>query len=323
MKMQSILAFAMGVAAACMSAPASAQYPDRPIRFILHVSPGGATDIMARKLAIPLEKVLGVAIPVENKAGGRGAAQIADLVAAKPDGYTIASITSSHIGAFNQTLTRYQIESFDWIARLVNEPFILAVRNDSAIKSFKDLVEAANAKPGSVVMAGFVRGSGGHFAWEIMAKGAGLDSKKVRWVPYDSVGDAVTSVLGGHAQVAIAYVDLVKTHVAAGSMRVIGVMAEERVPQFPQTPTLKEQGFNVDNSWQQMRGIIAPKGLPEPVRTKLSQAIQQAMDSPDFKHYMTESSLVPAFQGPDAFLAFARQQDTVTKQWMNTLGLKR
>lgn len=320
-------AFAMVVAAAASAtfdAPAAQErFPERPIRYILHVSPGGATDIMARKLAIPLEKVLGVAVPVENKAGGRGAAQIADLVAAKPDGHTIASITSSHIGAFNQTLTRYQIDSFDWIARLVNEPFIVAVRNDSPLKSFKDVVDAANAKPGSVVMAGFVRGSGGHFAWEIMAKGAGLDSKKVRWVPYDSVGDAVTSVLGGHSQVAIAYVDLVKAHVAAGNMRVIGVMAEERVPQFPSAPTLKEQGYAVDNSWQQMRGIIAPKGLPDAVKSRLSSAIREAMESADFKSYMNEASLVPAFQGPSDFLAFARQQDAVTKQWMDTLGIKR
>jgi tripartite-type tricarboxylate transporter receptor subunit TctC len=215
------------------------------------------------------------------------------------------------------------VDSFDWIARLVNEPYLIAVRSDSKIKSMKDLVEAANAKPGSVVMAGFVRGSGGHFAWEIMAKAANLESQKVRWVPFDSVGDAVTSVLGGHAEVAIAYVDLVKNHVAAGNLRIVGVMADERVPQFPDAPTLKEQGINADTSWQQMRGIIGPKGMPAPVKSKLAEAVKQVMNTPDLQTYMSESSVVPAFLGPDEFTAFAKKQDEVTKQWMEDLGIKR
>ncbi|WP_414473094.1 tripartite tricarboxylate transporter substrate binding protein [Microvirga sp. M2] len=314
-----------GLAAALVAggSAARAEYPERPISYILHVSPGGATDVMARKLATAMEKILGVPLPVENKAGGRGAAQLADLKKSKPDGYTIASVTSTHIGAFNQTLKQYDVDSFDWIARLVNEPYLIVVRNDSKLKSMKDLVDAANAKPGSVVMAGFVRGSGGHFAWEIMAKSANLDSGKVRWVPFDSVGDAVTSVLGGHSEVAIAYVDLVKSHVAAGNLRVIGIMAEERVPQLPDAPTLIEQGYKADTSWQQMRGVIGPKGMPDAVKEKLAGAIKQALETPELKSYITESSLVPAFLGPKEFTENAKQQDVVTKQWMQTLSLER
>lgn len=313
----------LAIAVMAGSSAARAEYPERPISYILHVSPGGATDIMARKLASSLEKILGQPLPVENKAGGRGAAQLADLRKAKPDGYTIGSVTSTHIGAFNQTLKQYDIDSFDWIARLVNEPYLVVVRNDSKLKTMKDLVDAANAKPGGVVMAGFVRGSGGHFAWEIMAKAANLESNKVRWVPFDSVGDAVTSVLGGHAEVAIAYVDLVKNHVAAGNMRVIGIMSDERVPQMPDAPTLAEQGYKADTSWQQMRGVIGPKGIPDAVKEKLAGAIKQALETPDMKTYINESSLVPAFLGPKEFTEYAKQQDTVTKQWMQALSLDR
>ncbi|WP_162375664.1 tripartite tricarboxylate transporter substrate binding protein [Ancylobacter sp. TS-1] len=313
------------IAAAIAAAPAAARadYPDKPIRYLLHVSPGGATDVMARKLAVAMEKILGVSIVVENKPGGRGAAQLAELSAAKPDGYTIGAVTSTHIGAFNQTLKQYTVDSFDWIARLVNEPYLIVVNQSSKITSMKDLVAAANANPGSVVMAGFVRGSGGHFAWEIMAKSADLDSRKVRWVPFDSVGDAVTAALGNHAEVAIAYVDLVKTHVDAGSLRVIGVMSDERVPQFPNVPTLKEQGFAADTSWQQMRGIIGPKGIPEPIKAKLADAVKQALLTPELKAYIEESALFPAFLPPADFTTNAALQDKLTKQWMETLGLKR
>jgi tripartite-type tricarboxylate transporter receptor subunit TctC len=205
----------------------------------------------------------------------------------------------------------------------VNEPYLVVVRNDSKLKTMKDLVDAANAKPGSVVMAGFVRGSGGHFAWEIMAKAANLGSNKVRWVPYDSVGDAVTSVLGGHSEVAVAYVDLVKNQVAAGNLRVIGIMADERVSQLPDAPTLAEQGYKADTSWQQMRGVIGPKGMPDAVKEKLANAIKQALETPDMKAYITESSLVPAFLGPKEFTEYAKQQDTLTKQWMQALSLER
>jgi tripartite-type tricarboxylate transporter receptor subunit TctC len=318
-----VSAASLAIALVAGSAAARAEYPARPISYILHVSPGGATDIMARKLGTSLEKILGVPLPVENKAGGRGAAQLADLKKAKPDGYTIGAVTSTHIGAFNQTLKQYDVDSFDWIARLVNEPYLVVVRNDSKLKTMKDLVDAANAKPGSVVMAGFVRGSGGHFAWEIMAKAANLESNKVRWVPYDSVGDAVTSVLGGHSEVAVAYVDLVKNQVAAGNLRVIGIMADERVPQLPDAPTLAELGYKADTSWQQMRGVIGPKGMPDAVKEKLANAIKQALETPDMKAYITESSLVPAFLGPKEFTEYAKQQDTLTKQWMQALSLER
>jgi tripartite-type tricarboxylate transporter receptor subunit TctC len=233
-----LFACAIGIG---LAGAAHAEYPDRPIRFVLHVSPGGATDIMGRKIAQGLEKELGVPVIIENKAGGRGAAQLADLKTAKADGYTIGSVTNTHVGAFNQTLKQYTVNDFDWIARLVTEPYLIAVRSDSKIMSLKDLAKVTNEKPGSVVIAGFVRGSGGHFAWEMMAKALGLDSSKVKWVPYDSAGDAVTALLGGHGEVTIHHVDLVKDHVAAGTMRVIGIMANERAVQFPDAPTLKQQ----------------------------------------------------------------------------------
>jgi len=304
------------------AAVAQGQYPTHPISYLLHVSPGGATDVMARRLSIELEKTLKQPLVVENMPGGRGAAQRAKLTSAAPDGYTIAAVTSTHIGAMNQTLKSYNVDSVDWIARLATEPYLVVVPANSPIKTMKDLVEQAKSKPGSVVMAGFVRGSGGHFAWEIMAKAAGVPSANVRWVPYDSVGDAVTATLGGHAGAAVAYVDLVRTHVESGALRVIGIMTEERVPQLPDVPTLKEQGINADTSWQQMRGIIGPKGMPDDVKTKIADAVKAALQTPDMLAYYKDSSLLSAFMGPAEFTKQARHEDDVTKALMKDLGIK-
>lgn len=305
-----------------MAALAQADYPSHPIHYLLHVSPGGATDVMARRLAVELEKSLGQPLVVENMPGGRGAAQLAKLTSSPPDGYTIAAVTSTHIGAMNQTLKNYKVNSFDWVVRLATEPYLVVVPADSPIKSMKDLFEQAKSKPGSLVMAGFVRGSGGHFAWEIMATSAELPKASVRWVPYDSVGDAVTATLGHHADAAIAYVDLVRTHVESGKLRVIGIMSDERVPQLPDVPTLKEQGFDADTSWQQMRGIIAPKGTPDAVKAKLAEAVKAALQSPEMLAYFKEASLTQGFQGPADFTKQVKHEDEVTKSLMQELGIK-
>jgi tripartite-type tricarboxylate transporter receptor subunit TctC len=304
------------------SPAARADFPDKPIRFLLHVSPGGATDVMGRKLAIGLEKVLGVNVVVENKPGGRGATQLNELSHAKPDGYTIGSVTNTHIGAFNQTLKQYDVDKIDWIARILTEPFLIAVRSDSKIMNMKDFVETAKTKPGSIVMAGFVRGSGGHFAYEMIANEAGFPSANVRWVPFDSVGDSVTAVLGGHAEAVMAHVDLVKNHVEAGTMRVIGIMADERATQFPDAGTLKEQGIDVDTSWQQFRGIIGPKGIPDDVKAKLGEAIEKVLQTPDMQTYLTESALTAAYMPFDKFTEHAKQHDKLTKHWMEVLDIK-
>jgi tripartite-type tricarboxylate transporter receptor subunit TctC len=301
---------------------AQAAYPAQPIRYLLHVSPGGATDVMARKLAVGLEKILGKPVIVENKAGGRGAQQMVELTRSKPDGYTIGAVTSSHIGAFNQTLKQFNVDSVEWITDLVEEPYLFVVPKDSPIKSMKDMADAIRMKPGFVV-AGFVRGSGSHFAWEMYAKAADLPKANINWVPYDSVGDAVTAVLGHHAQATIAYLDLVKDHVEAANLRVIGVMTDRRMAQLPGVPTLHEQGYDVDTSWQQFRGIIGPKGMPEAIKAKLASAAAAVINTDDMKKYIDEASLEVDVKNPAEFTAYAKKQDQLTKEWMRTLGLVR
>lgn len=297
---------------------------DQPIvRYLLHVSPGGATDVMARKLANELQKQTGQTFVVENRPGGRGASQLAELKRATPDGTTIGSVTNTHIAAFNQTLRSYNVDSFDWIAKLVYEPYIFVVRNDSPVKSMGDLVSAVKTNAAKLVVAGFVRGSGSHVAWEMFMHATALPSASVNWVPYDSVGDSVTAVLGGHGAVTIAYVDLVKDYVTAGQLRVIGVMTDKRLQELPDVPTLKEQGINVASSWEQWRGAIGPKGMPDAVKQRLADDIEKALKSPALQEYIKTSSLVDDFMGPAEFTKFAHEQNTVTVDWLKRLGMSR
>ena len=259
----------------------AARAADLPtVRYLLHVSPGGATDVMARKLANELQKQTGQIFVVENRPGGRGASQLSELKRAAPDGTTIGAVTNTHIAAFNQTLRSYDVDSFDWIAKLVYEPYVFVVRADSPIKSMADLVEAIKSAPSKLVVAGFVRGSGSHIAWEMFMAARHLPAASVNWVPYDSVGDSVTAVLGGHGAVTIAYVDLVHDYVTAKQLRVIGVMSPKRIEELPGVPTLDEQGIDVATSWEQWRGVIGPKGMPDAVKQRLAASIEKALHSP-------------------------------------------
>jgi putative tricarboxylic transport membrane protein len=142
-------------------------------------------------------------------------------------------------------------------------------------------------------------------------------------VPYDGVGDAVTAVLGGHVDAVVAYTDLVKKHVEAGTLRVIAVLAKDRLEALPQAPTFAEQGYNLDVRWQQFRGVIAPKNVPLPIKQRIATAFKNALNSPEMVQYMKEAALVNSFSGPEEFTAYVQQQDRVTAEWLNRLGIDR
>lgn len=305
--------------ATCAVGLAHAAYPDHPIRYVVHVSPGGATDVMARKLASVMQKELKVPVVVENRPGGRGAAELAQVTHARPDGYTFAAVSSSHLAEFHLTLRQYNVKSVTWLARLVTEPYLFVVPASSPIHSMKELAASIKAKPGMVV-AGFQLGSGANIAWEMFMASAKLPTTNVNWVPYDSVGSGVTAIVGGHGQLTVAYYGLVKDQVAAGNLRIIGVLAGKRLPELPSVPTVQEQGFNVDSDWDQWRGIVVPNGVPADVQTRLVTAIHEAMNGPEMQEFMKNESLAYDFAGPKEFTPFVEKQDVVTKDWLNRLG---
>jgi tripartite-type tricarboxylate transporter receptor subunit TctC len=304
-----------------LSPLAAEEYPDRQIRYVLHVKPGGATDVLARKLAAGLQDELGQTIVVENRPGGRSAKQMAVLTKAKPDGYTVGSVTASHISAFNKSLKRYNIDSIDWVARIVVDPYLIAIGAENPIQSIKELVDFVKSNPGELKVAGFSEGSGGHVAWEIFAHTAGFERKDIKWIPYDSVKQAVTAVLGGHADITISYVGLVRGHVETNKLRVLGIMADAAPELMPDIPTFKEAGYDVDTGWQQFRGIIAPKGMPADRKARLAAAIETVMATPDFKKYLNDAQLNYGFMGPEEVRTFAEQQNVLTLDWLTKLGL--
>lgn len=293
-------------------------WPQSDVRYLVHVSPGGATDVMARRLADGLQARLGRNVVVENHGGGSGARQMAQMQLAGDPDHVIGSVTASHLGMFQQTGS-FNLDSVQWACGLVLDPYLLAVQADSEITSLQDLVARAQAAPQSLSIAGFGEGSGGQIAWLMFEEAAGLTNGEINWVPYNSVGDGVIAALGGHNDVVIAYIGLVRQHVEAGTMRVLGIQAPARAAAFPDVPTYAEAGFDVDSTWQQFRGVIMPAGASREAQDALCGHVEAVMQSPEMASYVAESELVPGYMAPDAFRTFVEAQNEATLRWTEIL----
>lgn len=315
-----VAAAVMGAAMVTGGAAGAQDYPTDKLDYILHVKPGGATDVLARKLAAALEEEMGVTVTVENRSGGSGAKQMAVFTRKPADGSTIGSVTASHLGMFLKTGS-YTVDDVEWACRMVVDPYLLVVPGDSEIDDLSELVAAAKSGDANMSIAGFGEGSGGQIAWKIVAQAADISEDDVRWVPYDSVKEGIVAVLGGHNDVAIGYVGLTRQHVESGALKVIGILSDEVPELMPAAVPFSEQGFEVDNDWQQFRGVIMPKGTPPEVQQALCDNVKTVMEKPDFKKYMDGSGLNYGFQGPEKFRGFIDRQNKATAAWTQKLGM--
>lgn len=310
------------IAVACSTlggAAVAEGYPHERIDYLLHVRPGGATDVLARTTASGLEEAMDATVVVENRPGGSGASQMALFTRMDPDGSSIGSVTASHLGMFLRT-GNYTTDDVEWACRMVVDPYLLVVPSDSEIEDLSDLAEAAKANPGSLSIAGFGEASGGQIGWKIIEQAAGMDGE-INWVPYDSVKDGVVAVLGGHNDVAISYVGLSRQHVESGALRVIGIMAESSPDLLPNAVPFSDQGFEVDNNWQQFRGIVMPKGTPMEIQAQFCSVVEEVMATEDFQSYLDNGGLNYGFQGPEEFSDFVDAQTEATKHWFSELGI--
>ncbi|MED4600465.1 tripartite tricarboxylate transporter substrate binding protein [Paenibacillus validus] len=298
------------------SSKQAVNFPTKPITILVHTKAGGPTDAMARELAKSAEKFLGQQVLIENKPAGSGAEQLADLAKAKPDGYTLGALTPTQIGMWNSNLKKqFKLESFSYVAGVQIDPYVIVVHADSPYKTLNDLVEAMKQKKLNVGGYGSI-GSGHNIAWNIFAEKAGV---KASWVAYESTGEAVTVLLGKHIDVANSNPGQVSEYVRSGKLRVLGVMAEKRLPEFPDVPTYKEAGYDVDTSWAQFRGIFAPAGVPEEVLLKINDAFAKAMATEEFKTYMKNAQMVDGTMDHSQFTEYVKKQDTLTKTWLEKL----
>lgn len=292
-------------------------YPTKPIKLIVSFAAGGGTDLGARLLAPHLEKELGVPVVIENKPGGGGWIGYKELLDAEPDGYTIGYLNTPGLmtGYLNPSTQRKDnLDSFDYIANHVLDAGVIAIRADEdRFSTIEELIEYAKKKNVTSTTNGVA--SGNHFAALQLNETLGTKFKPVH---FDGTAEALTGVLGGHIDVLVAKAGEVLEAEKEGQMKVIGVMMEERVPQFPDVPTLKETVGEVLN--YSSRGIGAPKGLDPVVLEKLQTAADKAMNNPEHIKKMEELGLnIEMIKGED-YKAMLKEEEQSAKDLQHLMG---
>ncbi|MGQ0752297.1 MAG: Bug family tripartite tricarboxylate transporter substrate binding protein [Betaproteobacteria bacterium] len=258
----------------------AAEYPARPIRFVIGFAPGGASDTMVRVIGARLSENLRQPVVIDNRpgAGGNIAAEIA--ARSQPDGYTLL-LGNNGILAVNVSLYSKigfdPVKDFAPVVLVASQPNILAVHPSVAAKSVKELVALAKSKPGQLNYASPGAGTTGHLAAELFKRMAGVD---MVIVPFKGGGPAVASVLAAQTQFTFATALSVQPHMKAGRARGLAVSTLQRSPNFPDLPTVAEAGvpgFDV-MTWH---GVVVPARTPPSVIARLNREFNQILQTPE------------------------------------------
>lgn len=294
----------------------AAKYPVRPITVICPWAAGGGTDRITRYLADRLHVELGVPIVVENKTGGNGAVGHGIGARAKPDGYTVTHVTLeiATIHWLGQADVTYK--DFKPIMQFNEDPSAVIVRADAPWKNAGELLGYIKEHPGKLLFSG----SGAGTIWDLARIGllhtAGLPVDSVTWVPTTGAAPSIVELLGGHVDVITCSLAEAASQVEAGQLKVLAVMADHRIPAFPNVPTLKEQG--IDWSAGTWRGFAVPAGTPDEIVDVLYQALLRVVNSDGFKDFMNKNGFGIRERGPKEFGEFMADQD---QAWETILKL--
>jgi tripartite-type tricarboxylate transporter receptor subunit TctC len=292
------------VLVACSLAGAAAAqepYPSRPISLVVPFPPGGVADLTARPVAAAMEKALKQPVGVVNKTGAAGAVGMQFVATSKPDGYTLLLALSSIsiIPEADKLFGRppaFTVDQFAPVALISADPTILVVRTESPWKTAKEFIEDAKKRPNQISYSSSGIYGTLHMAMELLSHAAGI---KLRHVPYNGAGPALTALLGGHVDALASGPSVVLPQIKAGKLRALAGWGEKRVAALPDVPTFKELGYP-EAEFYIWAGLFAPKGTPEPVLAKLREAARAGVADPDFKAAMDKLETPIAFkQGPE------------------------
>jgi len=308
--------------AASMPATAWAEFPERPIKFVVPFAAGGPTDALARSLAEGVRAKLGQPVIVENRAGA-GANVGADFVAnSTADGYTLLFGTSGPLAINVSLYTKLSydpIKSFDPIIMIGKMPNVLSVHPSVPAQNVQELIAYAKANAGKLSFSSSGNGASTHLAGVMFNAAAGTD---VLHVPYRGGAPAINDLISGQVQMSFADIFVSAPHIKAGLLRGLGVTTIERTPVLPDVPTFDEQGlkgFDVSVFF----GVVAPKGVPEPIVEKLNAAFVAAMNDSSIKPILDAQGIIPAPSNSPAYLGkFMAQEIPKWRDVINSIGLR-
>ena len=317
--MKTVLAIASGLAvgaATVLSAqPARAQYPEKPIEFVIPFGAGGGADIEGRLLAKEMGKILGVPVVPVNKPGAGGAVTYTYVKNAKPDGYTVAWNSTSILTTTNIGNVPFKHSAMDHIGRVEYQPMPFAVRADARWQSLQDFVKECRAKPGTLKVANSGTGSSTHLGALALVSAAKC---KVVHLPV-GIKRRNASVLSGEADAMVAPLTGAIRLAKANKIRLLASLSAERNKVIPDVPTAKESG--IDAELDLFRGLSVPKGTPAKIKAKLADAMSKAARSAPFMKLAAQKGFTVDPMPVAAFEGLLAQEDGKIKAIMQSAGL--
>lgn len=273
-------------------AGASAQdWPSRPIRFVVPWPPGGLNDTIARAFNDRVGQALGQPVVLDFKPGAAGRIGVSDVGRSAPDGYTVGM---GNLGPLTIHPVLYKQMPYDVkrdllpITMFAASPLVLVVSATSSFKSARDFVDAARAKPGAYNFASVGLGSPAHLTFELVNGKAGI---KLVHVPYKGTNEALPAVIAGDVQATFDTLSSLLPFIKAGKLRPLAVTTAERIPQFPEVPTLKELGL-LDDPVLSWYALIAPARTPAAIVSKLDKAYGDAAQTPEIQKLLAAQGLI-------------------------------
>lgn len=281
-------------------------YPQKPIRLVVPFAPGGGTDLLARAVSDRLTQVLGVSVIIDNRAGAGSTIGTAMAARAAPDGYTYLFTSASYTFSpnFYRDLPYDPIKDFKPITMFGSLPNVLVVHPSMPVKSVKELLALARKRPGEIHYGSAGRGSNVHLTTELFLYMAGI---KMTQVPYKGMGPAQIGLVSGEVQVLMPAFQSIYPFVKSGQVRALAVTTKQRSPLLPELPTMDEAGVpGYDKSaWF---GLFAPAGVPEPVISRMYQAVAKVLTDPEIVKRLAAEGAVARGQPPAEFDAFVREE---------------
>jgi putative tricarboxylic transport membrane protein len=317
----SVVAAGLWVLAAGQATPAAAQWkPDKPIQFVVPYAPGGGSDVFARTMVniIKEENLCPVPIIVNNQAGGGSTIGTTSVAQAKGNALMLHTFISGQVAApltAGKAAATYR--DLTMICGLANDDQFIVVKADSPLKTVEEVIAKAKEKDGAMTIGGTATGQEDQMCNRLMERAAGI---KLRYVPFNSGGECITALLGGHVEMIWANPSEFVPQYDAKMVRPVVVARESRSDGFKDVPTFKEKGFNV--TFKFFRGIAAPPGIPPEAASYYEGMFKKMFESPRFKsEYLDKYMLAPAWLSSKEFAAMVAESETTFKGILTELGL--
>jgi tripartite-type tricarboxylate transporter receptor subunit TctC len=289
------------------NAQTAASFPVKPVKLVVPFAPGGPNDILARIVGQKWNEAWGHPAIIENRGGAGGTIGVELAARAAPDGYTIVM---GHIGTFGANPTLYPklpydaIKDFAPITLLAMVPNGMVVHPTLPVRSVKDLLAVARAKPGNVLYGSGGSGSAAHLAmvyFELLAK------VKLTHIPYKGTGPAIYDLIAGQTSTMITGMAALMPHIKSQKLRIIGVGTAKRLAVLPEVPTISESGVPGYEATQ-WYGILAPAGTPRDIVMKLNAEMVRALRLPDVRERLAGDGVVPVGNTPEEFGAHIKSE---------------